>query len=261
MLAALALGALPQDWTLAAPEKAWFGWQDLRTGLQVFPTHPVEPKACPGSIMKLVTTSVLLEENLLNPDTVFECRGTYPKDGINYHCQHAHGKLGLKDALGLSCNVYFVKASQKLSVQRLLHYAQLYGLSTPAKPASSLTAMYALGLQADMQIPARQLLHLVDMIANRKIAGFHPVTWELLHGGMRLCVTKGTGLKLDPDNRFHIAAKTGTIPYGKTYQSWVVGYFPLEAPRYAFCMRSPIGTAKDSAVPMARQALLSRTWA
>jgi len=70
--------------------------------------------------------------------------------------------------------------------------------------------------------------------------------FKVVQEGMRLSVTEGTanGLYLPQVN---IAAKTGTAELGSAKQfvnSWVIGFFPYDAPRYAFAVimeRGPQG--------------------
>jgi cell division protein FtsI/penicillin-binding protein 2 len=218
----------------------------------------------PGSLMKLVAATALLEERLIHPDDTLECRGSLRIQGQTFHCQHPHGALALREAIGLSCNLFFAQAAERLSTRRFLHYARQYRLHQPVQfgepvifPAESAGSQpsqpYVLGLNRNLQPNALQLLRLAGMIAQRAIPGIRPHTWQLLQEGMRLAAIRGTAFALDSDNRWHMAAKTGTTQHGQTFQSWVIGYFPLEKPRYAFCARALAGTAKDSAVPLAHR--------
>ena len=72
-------------------------------------------------------------------------------------------------------------------------------------------------------------------------------TWRVLQQGMRICEREGTARKLDPADTMKIACKTGTAPHGKTFQSWIAGYFPFDEPKYSFCLRAPAGTSQDRA--------------
>ncbi len=85
-------------------------------------------------------------------------------------------------------------------------------------------------------------------------------TWKHVAAGMKLCVREGTARQLDPEDKLHIAAKTGSVHHGKQFQSWVTGYFPFESPEHAFCIWSPVGTSQDAAVPYAKKVLLSTNW-
>jgi penicillin-binding protein 2 len=60
--------------------------------------------------------------------------------------------------------------------------------------------------------------------------------FEIIQEGMRLAVTEGTARALNfPFVK--VAAKTGTAEIGvlkESVNSWIIGYFPYEKPRYAF---------------------------
>lgn len=250
------------------PMPVW--WQSLHDQQIHAPAGITPPYGMPGSIMKLIATIALQEERLIDPEETLECRGILDINGIRYRCQQAHGAVNLTQALGLSCNLYFAQAAERLSTARFLRYAEQFGLHRPIgkhpfqfpsrQSALNLSSPYALGLADDLQPNALHLLNLSQKIAQRKIPELQPATWKLLQNGMRLCVRQGTGRLLDPLDQWRVAAKTGTTPHGHSYQSWLIGYFPVEAPRYAFCLRANAGTAKDIAVPLMRQFLLSRTW-
>lgn len=106
--------------------------------------------------------------------------------------------------------------------------------------------------QYGMLVTPLQILRAISAIANNGllfeptlIAGEQtsvrsvPVSAENLHivrAGMRLAVTEGSASGLYVPF-VSVAAKTGTAEVGiskKRVNSWVVGFFPYEAPRYAF---------------------------
>jgi penicillin-binding protein 2 len=71
-----------------------------------------------------------------------------------------------------------------------------------------------------------------------EVEGMDPHAFEVVREGMRLAVLEGTakGLNL---NDVQIAGKTGTAELGVTKErvnSWTVGFFPYENPRYAFAV-------------------------
>lgn len=62
--------------------------------------------------------------------------------------------------------------------------------------------------------------------------------FKVVREGMRLTVTQGTMKSIDFDY-VHVAGKTGTAQLGiskKFINSWSVGFFPYEQPRYAFAV-------------------------
>jgi penicillin-binding protein 2 len=73
---------------------------------------------------------------------------------------------------------------------------------------------------------------------------------QVVREGMRLAVTRGTSIGLSSlDYLTHIAAKTGTAQTGvnnEYYNSWVIGFFPYEDPKYVFVVvmeRGPSGNS------------------
>jgi penicillin-binding protein 2 len=78
----------------------------------------------------------------------------------------------------------------------------------------------------------------------------------IVEQGMRQAVSQGTCKALD-DLGLKVCAKTGTAEQkGHEDHSWVVGYYPQGAPRYAFvCFFQNGGHGSDAAVPAAKELL------
>ncbi len=66
--------------------------------------------------------------------------------------------------------------------------------------------------------------------------------FDTIHEGMRDAVTFGTAISLNVPY-VNVAAKTGTaqIDNNKKVNSWVIGFFPYENPKYAFAMMMEAG--------------------
>ena len=262
-------------------------WADLRTGQIGFPSGLNLGSAAPGSLMKLVAAAAFHEEALINPNETVECRGSATVRKHPVACQFAHGAINLPHAIGKSCNIYFAEMSSRLHAKAFLDYARRFGLDqavagNPSGPFPSKyehdSLNYVLGLADDFRPNALQVLRMSALIGARgQLAHLHSAeepasdappfilklsegTWSLLAKGMELAVREGTAKKLDPENKLHIAAKTGTTRHGTKFQSWVTGFFPLENPHYAFCVLSPNGTSMEAAVPAAREFLFATTW-
>jgi cell division protein FtsI/penicillin-binding protein 2 len=268
------------------PTGRWF-WADLRTGQIGFPSGLNLGSAAPGSLMKLITTAALLEGALVNPNETIECRGSAVVRKHPVACQFAHGAISLPHAIGKSCNIYFAEMSLRLTSKAFLDYAHRFGLDQPVagRPSGPFPVKaegdslnYVLGLADDFQPNALQILRMSALIGARgHLPHLHSAeepasdappfvlklsegTWALFVQGMGLAVHEGTAKKLDPENKLHIAAKTGTTRHGARFQSWVTGFFPIETPHYAFCVLSPNGTSMEAAVPVAREVLLATAW-
>ena len=71
--------------------------------------------------------------------------------------------------------------------------------------------------------------------------------FDIVKGGMRDAVLEGTAQGLNVDF-VNVAAKTGTAELGvskKMVNSWVVGFFPYERPKYAFAVIMERGPRKN----------------
>jgi len=72
--------------------------------------------------------------------------------------------------------------------------------------------------------------------------------FDVVHEGMRQAVTYGTAIALNVPY-IDVAAKTGTAQLGvlkNKVNSWVVGFFPYENPKYAFTIMMEAGPSTNS---------------
>ncbi len=271
----------------AMPAQGAFVWADLKTGQVGFPTGTAMEPGLPGSLMKLVGAAAIREENLLPAKVTFECSGSIQLHRQTYTCQVAHGRLDFAQAIAQSCNVFFVQASESLAPPLFLAYARKFSLDRPAAGfpsgpfpdiAQGEPQRYVLGLAEELKPQMLQILQMSALIATRgrppalydaQEPGASDVaprldlsraTWDLLGEGMKMACRLGTARQIDPENKLRLAVKTGTAPHGKSFQSWVTGYFPWDAPRHAFCARAPSGTSQSAAVPLARRFLFAAEW-
>ncbi len=104
-------------------------WQNMQNE-QPFLNRAFNASYPPGSIFKLVTTSAALEQNIITPETIWDCKGYITFAGRRYHCheQHGHGKLTVSEALEQSCNPLFYDIGTKISIDTLANYAHRFGL-------------------------------------------------------------------------------------------------------------------------------------
>ncbi|MBI2099946.1 MAG: hypothetical protein HYT48_01235 [Candidatus Vogelbacteria bacterium] len=78
----------------------------------------------------------------------------------------------------------------------------------------------------------------VEPVAAEMIEGIKPEHFQIVREGMRLSVTNGIAAGLNAPY-VEVAAKTGTAELGLTREevnSWVTGFFPYQAPQYAFAV-------------------------
>lgn len=87
----------------------------------------------PGSVFKIVTSSIALEENVVDTDTVnFNCTGAYyvPGESRPIKCHkypNSHGAQSLRQALENSCNPAFVDLGLRIGKNRTYKYYEAYG--------------------------------------------------------------------------------------------------------------------------------------
>lgn len=73
-----------------------------------------------------------------------------------------------------------------------------------------------------------------------------PAALQVVREGMRLGATEGTSIGLNDLSFVHLAGKTGTAQLGfhnEYYNSWAVGFFPYEHPKYVYVVVMEKGPA------------------
>ena len=109
-------------------------WDALLTDPQKpFQNRAIQGQYPPGSTYKMITALAGLEEKVITPETQFFCNGALPYGNRVFHCWRSggHGSVNLHKAIVQSCDVYFYNVGIRLGVDRLAHYAQLFGLGQP----------------------------------------------------------------------------------------------------------------------------------
>ena len=84
----------------------------------------------PGSTIKPLVALSALENDVISPNTLRECRGSIELYGHKYHCwkEKGHGFLRLREAIKQSCDIYFYEVARRLGVDRLAETANKFGL-------------------------------------------------------------------------------------------------------------------------------------
>ena len=98
----------------------------------------------PGSTFKIVTVLEYLREGNNLKEWVYECDGTYTKDGVTIRCYHgkSHGTVDLKTAFAKSCNGAFASIGMELNNKKFMDTCEelLFNhelpLSIPSKKSS-----------------------------------------------------------------------------------------------------------------------------
>ena len=84
----------------------------------------------PGSTIKTLVTISALENDVVNPKMVQQCKGHIELYGEKFHCwkKKGHGFVDMKEAIKQSCDVYFYEVARRLGVDRLSETAKKFGL-------------------------------------------------------------------------------------------------------------------------------------
>ncbi|MGN1051534.1 MAG: penicillin-binding transpeptidase domain-containing protein, partial [Acutalibacteraceae bacterium] len=85
----------------------------------------------PGSVFKIITTAIGLQENVISTKSNFYCSGSVNLYGQNIHCHQraGHGSQTLQQAVINSCNPAFTQIGQKIGTEKFWEYYQAFGYS------------------------------------------------------------------------------------------------------------------------------------
>lgn len=97
------------------------------------PFHPMLDKTVlswfPASTYKFITAVAGLEEGRITDETTIECPGHFDYGNRRFHCwnRYGHGELNLREAMAVSCDVYFYQIGLELGIDTLAAYAFEFG--------------------------------------------------------------------------------------------------------------------------------------
>ena len=85
----------------------------------------------PGSVFKVVTASMALEENLVNLNSTFTCGYSINIAGQTYHCHKrgGHGTQNLLKTMVNSCNPAYIMIGQLVGTSNFAKYFEAFGLT------------------------------------------------------------------------------------------------------------------------------------
>ncbi len=83
----------------------------------------------PGSIIKMIALTYMLEQNVISPNKQFYCSGKYRFGNRTFRCwnEAGHGYVNLDKALIQSCNVYFFNAIQSIPLNEWAELCRQFG--------------------------------------------------------------------------------------------------------------------------------------
>ncbi|MFY9550578.1 MAG: penicillin-binding protein 2, partial [Thermoanaerobaculia bacterium] len=107
-------------------------------GLLENPDRPLQNRAIqntysPGSVVKPFLAYGALALNLVDPEARIFCPGHAPFYGREFRCHKkgGHGWVNLRDAIKVSCDVYFYNLGRRLGIDRINEIATSFGFGQP----------------------------------------------------------------------------------------------------------------------------------
>ena len=99
------------------------------------PRKPLMNKAIsglypPGSTIKPIVALSALENDVVSPKLIVQCKGSIELYGQKYHCwkEKGHGYMNLREAIKQSCDVFFYETARRLGIDRLSITCKKFGL-------------------------------------------------------------------------------------------------------------------------------------
>ncbi len=88
----------------------------------------------PGSIFKIIVAAAALENEVVNEDTLFQCKGFEEINGIRINCskEEGHGEISFRDAFAKSCNSSFIQLGALTGGEEILKMAEAFGVGERA---------------------------------------------------------------------------------------------------------------------------------
>ena len=85
----------------------------------------------PGSVFKVFTASMALEEGVVSESTTFDCVGYLMRGGarMNCHKRQGHGTQTFSEAISNSCNPAFIQIGERVGAERFFKYFTGFGFT------------------------------------------------------------------------------------------------------------------------------------
>ncbi len=114
-----------------SPEESDQIYNDLSRELltSMWSNKAVTESYIPGSTFKIVTSSMALEEKLVNKTESVNCPGHLTMFGHTIHCheREGHGTLSFPQGLQQSCNVWFMTLGERIGIEKYQKYVETFG--------------------------------------------------------------------------------------------------------------------------------------
>ena len=197
----------------------------------------------PGSVFKMVTLSMALEENVATEETTFTCTGSYvPVQGeraINCHNTSGHGTQTLVQGTMNSCNPFFIYLGQLLGTETFFDYFEAFGftqktgIDLPGEASTkglyhdrdmSLMDLAVESFGQNFSITPIQMITACAAIANGGYLVQPHVVSQIVDNDGNIIKTAGTSEKVGAD---------GKVGSDNKYIASYCGFAPADDPQYA----------------------------
>ncbi|NLM17662.1 MAG: hypothetical protein GX221_08090 [Candidatus Riflebacteria bacterium] len=145
--------------------------------------RPITDMFDPGSCLKVVTMASAIENNVVDDDSRFYCKGfalVDKKKNTGIRCQGRHGLVDINAALANSCNTAMVQIAQMMNPEDFYRTYKRFGIGEPTgiqamgevagkiSPPSkwSLFSMPSLSIGQELSVTALQVTQIYAAIAN-----------------------------------------------------------------------------------------------
>ncbi len=121
----------PNLFTRFIPSAEWKRLKDKRRTPLI--NRVIEGEYQPGSTFKLISGYAALVSDVLTPETVITCNGSFSLGRRTAYCWKpgGHGHVLFEKAMGQSCNVYFYTIGAEIDVEKLANICDGFGLGHP----------------------------------------------------------------------------------------------------------------------------------
>lgn len=230
----------------------------------------------PGSIFKVITEAIALNEGLINVGDSFTCNGNICSlNGKSY----SHGTLTVNEAMEVSCNDIFAKIGELIGYENMLKYttnlglySKVLGLSgenreeavgvmakpsdgmsnfaigqcitvTPLQIAGAINAVINDGIYIKpslIEAVVDDENNVIETVQNEENRIFSSTTSKLVKNSMYDVIWKGTGYEAKIEGITQ-GGKTGTATGegGATTHGWFAGYFEVNNKMYTLVVVAP----------------------
>lgn len=219
----------------------------------------------PGSLFKLAIAFAALRSGSFDRSYTYSCAGKDTIAGGVQWCwnHHGHATIGFRQAIALSCNLYFRHVARMLTTNQIAQAARSIGMMpADADAAGTLNAINDSTLlgNAFAVSPERMLQVALALGTRGRLSpgglDLSGAAYRPLYDGLRECARTGTG-KEAWSPRFSVGGKTGTseVP-GAPHRTigWFIGFAPFDRPKYAVVVMYR-GARGAEAATLARKAL------